>query len=407
MNRSLSPFLLSKLQGEWSTSHFGIEYEGFLFNHLSHGVIALSRLGASSDRIETFVKKYTQKLELRREEEEEERVEDSEKEKKDIETTPKGTRDQYYTLLPHYLHQVNTHGMDSVIQKHLPSLIHGGSASAFHALIHLGYGYSVSSDRLVSEGLAYLHSTFLPLSLPFEEWSKTYSLPKDPHEVSFSLFRSHLLDCFSSPSSLSSLTESVKENVSHVPSSFVGFQRKLVALSLSSIPLLDKCTSSTIPVLSICDSSWYVDVMMEVFASSVNSFSPSPKADFFLLHGVTSSWAFSQISHLLSPLHRSHAHYCLTNAFLATYVAQGCPALDLNCASKISSPLPSWDAIIRDALSVDDDEHRYKLVQIAWERGRGEREGEGESRIGMMREEEYIDAAVKAIQLPFTCGPQF
>ena len=45
-----------------TTDKYFIEYGGFLANHLSHGIIALQRLGATSERIERFVKWYTPKL---------------------------------------------------------------------------------------------------------------------------------------------------------------------------------------------------------------------------------------------------------------------------------------------------------------------------------------------------------
>jgi hypothetical protein len=314
-----------------------------------------------------------------------------------------GKSDRYYELLPYYESEVKRHGVRGAISSHIPHLLHGLSAAAFHGLIHLGYGYSIPSDRLVSEGLAYLHASLLPLSLPFDEWTKLPSSQNEnfPRPIPYSSFRSCLLSCFSSQSSTSSLEKAIQQNLSLVPESFKGFQRGMTAVSLSSIPLLNQITADASSVFAVEDSSWFVDVMMEVFSASTPSFSPHPSIDFFLLHGVTSSWALSQLTPLLSEGHRTHAHYSLTNALYATYVNQGCPPLHPIDPSHFS-PLPSWEEIIQEALSLDLDEHKYKLVQIAWERGREEGEA---GRKGMLSVEMYKVAAMKAIRLPFVFGP--
>ncbi|GLE05834.1 hypothetical protein PINS_up015015 [Pythium insidiosum] len=39
-----------------------MEYDGYLSNHLLHGVVALRDLKASPDRIDKFANTYTQKL---------------------------------------------------------------------------------------------------------------------------------------------------------------------------------------------------------------------------------------------------------------------------------------------------------------------------------------------------------
>ena len=50
-----------KLEGVWSTQHYNIEYQGFLSNHLAHGVVALELLGASEKRIDLFADEYIEK----------------------------------------------------------------------------------------------------------------------------------------------------------------------------------------------------------------------------------------------------------------------------------------------------------------------------------------------------------
>ena len=50
---------------EFSTNKYYIEYNGFLSNHLSHGMIALYRINATNnnDIIKSFMKHYSNKLE--------------------------------------------------------------------------------------------------------------------------------------------------------------------------------------------------------------------------------------------------------------------------------------------------------------------------------------------------------
>jgi len=50
---------LQSLLLENSTRKYYIEYNGFLSNHMSHGIIALYRLGATTEQIQRFVSDLT------------------------------------------------------------------------------------------------------------------------------------------------------------------------------------------------------------------------------------------------------------------------------------------------------------------------------------------------------------
>ena len=46
---------LQSLLSDNSTRKYYIEYDGFMSNHISHGIIALYRLGATIEQIQRFV----------------------------------------------------------------------------------------------------------------------------------------------------------------------------------------------------------------------------------------------------------------------------------------------------------------------------------------------------------------
>ena len=65
-SRLLSPMASHEIHdflNHQSTSEYFIEYQSFVTNHLSHGVIALHRLQATHPRLERFVKGYIPKFE--------------------------------------------------------------------------------------------------------------------------------------------------------------------------------------------------------------------------------------------------------------------------------------------------------------------------------------------------------
>ena len=62
MSSLISKKCLSLLQ-KTCTDNYYIEYEDFLSNHASHGLVALSSLGASDNKLEQWTDWYIQRLE--------------------------------------------------------------------------------------------------------------------------------------------------------------------------------------------------------------------------------------------------------------------------------------------------------------------------------------------------------
>ncbi|KAI0207802.1 hypothetical protein LSAT2_007545, partial [Lamellibrachia satsuma] len=157
------------------TRKYYIEYNGFLSNHLSHGIIALRRLGATRDRIERFIDLYSRRLES-----------PASHAGKTSPATDKrtppvedllGARASYYILVDHYtdLLAALNQSTAGLIRDEFPKLSDGLVGSTYHGLIHLGYGFAAGNSRLVCEGLAYLHHSHMPLRASSELLAKPRS----------------------------------------------------------------------------------------------------------------------------------------------------------------------------------------------------------------------------------------
>jgi len=125
-----------------SADRYYIEYGGYVMNHISHGIVALARLGANTERLERFVNWYKPRLE------EADSFRDGEKIDNDVELL--GARKSYYALLDNYKRQLNEKfggSMESLIANQFPKLFPGLLGSAFHGSILLGYGYAAKSSQ--------------------------------------------------------------------------------------------------------------------------------------------------------------------------------------------------------------------------------------------------------------------
>lgn len=126
-----------------STDQFYIEYREHLFNHTSHGIIALARLGANRERIERFIRWYLPRLEER----------DLHKDD-DVKVVDcaglLGARKAYYALVEDYKRQLDGKfggSLEDTIADHFPKLFPGLLGSALHAIIHLGYAYAARNSQ--------------------------------------------------------------------------------------------------------------------------------------------------------------------------------------------------------------------------------------------------------------------
>lgn len=125
-----------------STERFYIEYGGYLFNHMSHGIVALARLGASTERLQRFVDWYKPRLEEAESFRDGAKIVDS--------AGLLGAKKSYYALLDNYKWQLNGKfggSMENLIADQFPKLFPGLLGAALHGCIHLGYGYAAKNSQ--------------------------------------------------------------------------------------------------------------------------------------------------------------------------------------------------------------------------------------------------------------------
>ncbi|RLN21238.1 hypothetical protein BBJ28_00013676, partial [Nothophytophthora sp. Chile5] len=161
------------LTKNWSTLQYRIEYGGFFSNHLLHGVVALFELGASEEKLDEFAANYATKLEKEEPDHEDvlrPEVRSSLPQDKlltfESARELRGKRDNFDGLLALYAAEIQELGIDGAVKKHLPLLVGGLAGALLHSIIQLGYAYRIGGERLVAEGLTYMHYAYLSFDEP-------------------------------------------------------------------------------------------------------------------------------------------------------------------------------------------------------------------------------------------------
>lgn len=395
--------LREKALRDWSMAKFKIQYNGYLANHLLHAVVALFELGASEQQIESYADKYAAKLE----------APDGEQEAvlapEDSQLTTESARDllgkrkNYYELVAFYERAIKQHEVDGAIKIHLPVIVGGLVGSLFHGIIQLGYAYHIGGDRLVAEGLAYLHFSYVPFTAPE---SRALSLtPSDEPKKQFTREAAmHLARSLANDEVLVSEIEKQlhTEPLKKLPTGLV--MRKIIALSSDpdcgsskAFQLIKETLDSY--DLSKIDGTFALDFVLWLYDMIEEN-------DFVVLHGVTSAWSLAEVEHLLSPNDLQRAWKSWMHAVLAAYVSQRVQSLsnyDFCDRTKAElSHLDSWDTILRKSVELEGfpDEHVYKLIQAAHDHAIRDSDDGFLSYV----ERDFVarSAASKVVSMPFT-----
>jgi hypothetical protein len=147
-----------------------IEFNGFLTNHIKHGVIALKRLEASPQRIKEYYDHYVKHttygfgLELPRTSEH-------------IITQNNwqvyfGKHCSFTSYCEFFDQKEKELGMDRLLEEYVPTLLPGCVGSLMHGTIHLGWALDSSNRWMVIEGLAYMAFSYVSC-----QPEKTFSSP--------------------------------------------------------------------------------------------------------------------------------------------------------------------------------------------------------------------------------------
>ena len=275
----------------------------------------------------------------------------------------KGERKCFYKILQYIkaLLKDNYKSIEGLIAGELPKYTFGLGCSAFHGIIHLGYGYSAKDEKRVCEGLAYLHHSYLPLmhTKPLPAADEIGKGTKSPIELLQSIKEDKFL--------YNTMVEGIKkEPWSSMDQGY--FQRRLAYLIqahgdhfvsfLSDMKLdIPRAETSDIDLVEL--GKQVVGIATTAYVMT------EPANDFFMLHGVTSSWSILQLLPLLDAKHGLEMIEVFLIKLLATYVCQDCPKLSHALTPSVKVDSKQWGDIIEKTLAKTADEHIYKLVQVS------------------------------------------
>ena len=142
---------------------YHIEYEDHLTNHISQGLIALYRLGASEEQLQKWSDGYLQNTldpVVNRAVPSEGRI--TEDNFRDY----LGKKVHFLDYVDFYHGEITKRGLSHTITRFMEILHRGECGAAFHAMIQLGYGADVMNDGVMAEGLAYLSYAYTPFFAP-------------------------------------------------------------------------------------------------------------------------------------------------------------------------------------------------------------------------------------------------
>ena len=359
---------LSEILDYSSTKNYNITYtNNFHFNHISHGVISLFRLGADQVKLQKFTDNYVEKLEKPQDHPEQMHIPLC-----DDYDMIKGEGKYFYPLVEYYQHKLDDeyHGdIAAALRGVLPNLASGMLGVAFHGIIHLGYSLMTNHSRLFVESLAVLHYTHTRMMVDEDELTPPLSDSGD-------LDIMDVLEIVRNDLELSSY---LKENVEKVreeprtvkcPNSFTkGMRILLESRVLEIMSYVEKISMPACYCKALTGDRESLDELCHwIINAAIKTYAFSKKVnDFFLLHLITSAWCFR---HILLSITQVEDIKKLTRIYIfgviSTYLVQGCPDLHpLYAEIRVIKGDCFWDDVIKEIMGQDDvDEHIYKVLDV-------------------------------------------
>jgi 20S proteasome subunit beta 1 len=381
----------SALLASFGVQRYGIEWGGFLTNHLAHGLIALEMLGATRGMQERFHASYIDRLASRRPSS----AASPRLKQSSLGSLPLGRR-QYFGSIERAFDRAiagaSRAQLRAVVSEHLPRLVDGLAGAAFHAVLHLGLGVRTECRSLITEGLAYLAHSWLPVG------GSAQLSDAGSGEIG-------VLESFEAVRREDGLQQRLVEAwpaVSSLPTGY--FQRCMHAFA--AVDGSDVTANAAAELRACADRCKLPDdpeaAGAALLDASLQLFVRSPGNDYFMLHGVTAAFNLGTLLPLLEPAVALRACRRMLLALLATYAAQRCPAL---CPAEECTYWPqgdigaaAWEELRLEAVAPDQElrnEHAYKLCFLCMEQ-RKQASGMGPS------ERLMYCAARKVLSAPFT-----
>lgn len=343
-------------------SKFYVEYLGFRSNHLCHAAVALYGLKASKEFFHSYLDHYQKRLEAKDQSPTQRAQQDADLDSKGIPELL-GKRRNYYQILDHFDSLTNGNhrlSWEELVRREFSGLAAGLAGSAFHPLIHIGYGVFIEDSLTICEGLAYLHHSYLPISDSPGPSLETFGQGGRSFPSVLTNVRQDVC--------LNNWLKQIRDSEEFARPCVGQFQQAMIQLLRHKTQeVLEHAHKLQIPdILTPSDlMTWVLEQILIVYTGS------TPRNDFFLLHGITSCWALRNIVPLLPPssLRQILRYYVV--ALISTYLACGSPSIDMELVEHVPKVEHiTWDAIKMKMfqIPVDQlDEHILKLVHICSE----------------------------------------
>lgn len=252
---------------------------------------------------------------------------------------------------------IEKEGAEEVVRRFYPLLADGVGASAIHPLIHLGYSLQTGHSTLIAEGLAYLvYRSLRPAAAP-------QATPKaqDPFQL--------LLEAASQLRSQGFAEAVIQEQHFCEGKPYANRFQQRVAVAVEH-PQLGRRLPELASLLCLPEGQEELEHFLLKLSIAVYALDEIVN-DFYLLHGITSSWALLRILRLFPDgnLKESLVLKYIAGALLPAYVAQGCPKLGDVESLDLPTSLDFAEDARQRALSASAsvDEHVIKLVQVVGE----------------------------------------
>jgi len=368
------------------TSHqqFHIEYGTHLTNHMHHGLIALSKLEASSERLKNWYNWYSTITHYNN---------SSLEKSKDLEypgmVTLENWKDfgvyelkyfqEYFEFFMKQLTlseedfnnknilvddlltlPVNNEKVKYVINTFLPTLMKGIYGSAFHPFIHLGYALNFGESNVaIAEALAYLVYGYFDVNITFNDQQNQFT-------------NGEITD-------LLTLLNNIRLNNEF---NDVISKNKTFTVNMNQIKNNKYITSTIhtlIEKLDIFNSNLDTQsIENAIIKASTTLFYGTKSIDFFVLHGVTASGSLHWISKWIEDDNikiKLYKYFIL--ALVNAYIIRGRPSVYKPTDDEIeeyfnqilenddNKEQSSWEDIISltiDTSGIIQDEHQIKLI---------------------------------------------
>lgn len=412
------------------TARFPIEYNGFLSNHMVHGLFSLGVLGATEPQLHQFYSHYARKFEpeavpewpvsatapelepepapeLAAAPSAHPTVEPSGLRWPDGVFGMKGARVEMPRLTQAFEDQlVSAQSLDDLLIESIDHLAEGVGSSLLHSLIHLGYGLhafetigksnrtddtadSTLGRALLAEGLAYNVYGFTSFgrhdALEKADYPEPQSLADATllEDTTLAQIMALLDEALSDPAIVKAFSHRVDDAYTSHPKQ--GPQRTADVL-LAEAPVELTALFNRLPVVAGAalkqDDGTLLQLGDALMVTMVRLYTQTARPnDFVVLHGVTGAWSVLQLlPHLESAprVQRKLLGY-FWNAIFLILVARGIPTMaptvspyrnfdDPAAPLSSTNPVASWDTL--RAVAHQDptrDEHHFKLVQVLYE----------------------------------------